>query len=290
MWQIKSARSRLNKSWLLWGACFLLGLLSLLASRSGHLQALDQVVGRIVAPIYSFVDHPFSWWDEHWHTVQRGRVLTRENAKLRVQLMLLRGQLQKVRSLESENKQLMALLRSSATVNDKVLVASIMSISLNPFQQQIVLDKGLEDHVYIGQPIVDAHGVLGQVSKVMAHYSVVTPMTHERHAIPVETEQGHIHGVVVGSGLDKPLQLLHATAKQPIHTGEVLLTTGLGGRFPSGYPVGRVVDVGPGPNGGYQAISVEPSADLNRSRQVLLIWHEQASKVSLGSRSAKGGA
>ncbi|BDZ74700.1 cell shape-determining protein MreC [Methylophaga marina] len=185
--------------------------------------------------------------------------------------MLQNIRLQKLQSLERENMRLKELLGSSFRLQERVQVAELLTIDLDPFSQQVVIDKGENYGVYIGQPVLDATGVMGQVTETSAVSSRVVLLTDPSHSIPVQINRNGLRAVVTGRGLGEFLQMDFLPHNADIREGDLLVTSGLGGRFPVGYPVGKVVSVEFPQGKPFADIKVEPAAKLSTSREVMLV-------------------
>lgn len=152
-----------------------------------------------------------------------------------------------------------------------MLVADLLTIDLDPFSQQVVINKGGRYGVFEGQPVLDATGVMGQVTMVSPFSSRVILLTDPSHGVPVQINRNGLRAVVTGRGLGEPLQLEHLPHNADIRKGDLLVTSGLGGRFPVGYPVGKVVSITLPQGKSFAEIKVEPAAKLSTSREVLLV-------------------
>ena len=198
--------------------------------------------------------------------------LYRENQQLRAKQLLLEFQLQRMDSLETENARLQALLGAKSPTNDKALMAEIIHVASNPYAQQITLNKGLRDGIYEGQPVVDAHGIVGQVLKVNTFSSDVLLITDITHAIPVQNDRSGFRAIAIGTGDSQGLELSHVANSADFKVGDLLMTSGLGDRFPSGYAVGTVSEVDTNPGAPFMLIKIKPAAQLDKMREVLLVF------------------
>jgi len=226
----------------------------------------------IVFPIRYLVNLPidvFNWSVSDFISKQ---FLVNEDARLRAKNLLLNAQLQKQMSLEAENQRLRALLSSSVKTVDKVSISRLLSVSPDPFVQQIVLDQGKNKNLFVGQPVLDAYGIMGQVVEVGNFTSVVMLITDSKSAIPVQVDRNGVRGVVVGKGRPRLLKLQYITNTMDIREGDMLVTSGLGGHFPFGYPVGVITSVKHNVGGRFVDIEIKPAAHLDRSNLVLLVW------------------
>lgn len=240
--------------------------------RFGHLSEMRSTLSVLVYPLQYLVHLPGASLDWVSDTFTSRQDLQDENAALRTQNQLLRVQLQKFVSVEAENMRLRSLLQSSQKAGERVLVAELLSVDMDPFSHRLVLNKGEMDEAYPGQPMIDAEGVMGQLVHVGPMSSTAMLITDPNHALPVELHRNGLRAVAVGTGAPHLLELLHIPTNADIREGDLLVTSGLGGVFPTGYPAARVVSVEIDPGMPFARVMAEPSAQLDRSRQVLLAW------------------
>lgn len=240
-----------------------------------HRRQLAQPVRDALAltayPIQAVVDMPFGLGEHLKERLTSRRELLEQNAYLQSQHLLYEARLQRLDALERENIALRELLQSSYEVTESVLIAGLMRVDLDPATHLVQINKGSRTGVYIGQPVLDAGGVMGQVDEVGPLSAVVRLITDPSHAIPVQVNRNGIRAIAHGTGDSSRLELVNVPNNADIEPGDLLVTSGLGGRFPSGYPVGRVTNVDIEPGQPFAHISVAPSAALDRSRQVLLV-------------------
>jgi rod shape-determining protein MreC len=206
--------------------------------------------------------------------LQSRESLVEENAILRENQLKLQVEVQKLAALEMENQRLRELLASSAQLEEKVLIAEILSASQDPYREQIVLNKGARDSVYKGQALVDAHGVLGQVMSVAPSTSVALLLTDPNHGIPVEVNRTGQQTIALGRGDGQNLSLPYLPGTADVKVGDLLVSSPLGGRFPAGYPVGTITELRNEPGEHFMEALATPAARLNRGRQALLVWSE----------------
>ena len=176
-----------------------------------------------------------------------------------------------MQALESENMRLRELLGSSFRLQERVQVAELLSVDLDPFYQHVIIDKGESFGVYEGQPVLDSLGVMGQVAEVSQFSSRVVLLTDPSHSIPVQIVRNGLRAVVTGRGLGEALQMEFLPHNADVRVGDMLVTSGLGGRFPVGYPVGTVTAVDFPQGKSFAEIAVAPAARLSTSREVMLV-------------------
>ncbi len=241
-------------------------------------QATDNLrsfLNGVAYPLRTITDLPNELGDMASTTFVSRSTLQEQNQTLQVQNELLKAKLQKYTALEAENTQLRKLLKSvqeNQNQLNRAIVAEILSTDLDPFRRQVVLSKGSDDDVYVGQPIISAEGVMGQVIQVSAFSSIAMLITDPSHALPVQVNRNGVRAIATGEPHKNQLRLLHQPNNTDIVVGDELVTSGLGCVFPAGYPVGKVIDVNINPSLPFAQITVETSALLDRHRQVLLVW------------------
>lgn len=247
-------------------------LLMFLDHRDDHLVRIRQVFSVVVYPVQMAVDLPFEMW--RWATdslADRSRLLD-ENSELKSEQFEYDARLQRMDALEAENIRLRAMLDSSARVSDRVLVAEILAVDLDPYRQRFSINRGLGDGVYVGQALLDANGVVGQIVGVEIFTSEAVLISDADHAVPVSVNRNGLRTIAVGTGDSGRLSLPYLTNSADIEVGDLLVSSGLGGVFPSGYPVGRVLAVQRRPGQSFAEVVAEPAAELDRDREVLLVW------------------
>ncbi|MHB8621852.1 MAG: rod shape-determining protein MreC [Sulfuricaulis sp.] len=205
--------------------------------------------------------------------------LRADNEKLLSERQILLAKLQQFESLEEENNRLRRLLGGAAQVANKALAADLVEVSSEPFSRKIVIARGSQDGVYAGQPVIDANGIMGQVTQVAGHVSRVTLITDAGHAIPVLDNRNGLRTLVFGTGDPDNLKIPYLTASSDIKQGDLLVSSGMGGTFPPGYPVAQVEKIINDPNEGFLSITAKPVAQLNYGKQVLLIWPGNSPKT-----------
>lgn len=228
----------------------------------------------IVSPIQYVADAPqkiFSSFSENIMTrqalVDRNQQLEKDNLHLKADRLLL-GQLQ------SENKQLRQLLNSERQFKYKRMITEVMSLRSDPFTHQLLIDKGALNGVYLGQPVINEQGVVGQVSQVGSTTSRVVLIVDATHGIPVRVQRNDVIAVVHGSGAWDQLKVPFVQSNADIKEGDLLVTSGLGGRFPAGYPVAKISRFDYQEGELYATVTATPVADLDRSRYLLLLWND----------------
>ncbi|WP_423063648.1 rod shape-determining protein MreC [Candidiatus Paracoxiella cheracis] len=230
-----------------------------------------------VLPIQYLVDVPIK--TVHWivSSVTSQQQLLADNARLRAHELLLQSKLQKLLALERENAQLRELLKSTSHLGGHVVVAQLLAVDVDPNLQQIIIDKGRRYRVYRGQPVLDAYGVVGQVIHIGPLTSRVMLITDPKSAVPVQDYRNGVRAIVIGQGSSDKLTLINVPDTSDIQKGDLFVTSGLGLRFPVGYPVGVVSELSHTPGKRFATVLLNPSAHIDRTQQVLLAWPSKAS-------------
>jgi len=191
---------------------------------------------------------------------------------LRQKDLLLEARLQKLKALELENARLRRLLTSARRFQEeRVLVAELLAVDLDPYRQEILINKGSDQGVYVGQPLLDAHGVMGQITHVTPVSATAILISDPGHALPVQLNRNGLRTLVVGTGDPRRLIVRYVPSSGDVQIGDVLNTSGLGGRFPADYPVAEITHIERRPGEAFARIEARPFSQLGRAREVLLV-------------------
>ncbi len=237
-----------------------------------HLQGMRTAIGTLVTPIVYLAEIPqefFSWGGESLVTRSQ---LRQENQRLSDESNILKAQLQKYIALQAENARLRNLLGTENETLERRLLAEIIQIDNDPFSLEFIINKGSLNDVYIGQTVIDANGVVGQVVSINLTTARVLMLSDASHAIPVRVARNNIRAIAGGSGQINLLFLKNVTDTTDIRVGDALISSGLGQKFPIGYPVGIVTKVEHDPGKAYAIIAAKPAAKLEKLSSILLIW------------------
>jgi len=196
---------------------------------------------------------------------------------LRNEYFQLKAETLSLRGLQEENEDLRALLDASQRVKETITLAELINVSIDPYNHSILVGRGLRHGVYGGQAVIDDQGVIGQVVEVMPFNSSVLLITDPSHALPVQVRRTGLRTVVYGTGSKSMLRVPYLNQNSDIQTGDVLISSGLGGRFPNGYPVATVSEVEIIQDEAFMRVSATPIAKLDRSNHVLLLSRDQSS-------------
>ncbi len=249
-------------------------LLQYVDHRDNHLDAVRRTIGATVYPLRIIVDAPVSTWRWLEETTASRNKLELENGRLNAERLLTQARLQRYAALEAENARLRAMLEARSQVRERVRVAELLSVSGNPFRHVIVIDKGTSDGVFEGQAIIDADGVVGQVFDAGVASSQCLLISDPGHDMPVEVNRNGLRTIARGTGDFNNLDLPFLPNNADIEPGDLLVSSGLGGIFPAGYPVAVVESVTRMPQEPFAAVTARPSAALNQVREVMLIWSD----------------
>ena len=258
----------------------LLALLSvslmLLDARGHHLERIRAGLTVLFAPIQLVAAIPIRVGGWMVDFVRGDQALQEEVEKLRTEQPLLMAKLQRYDALEAENAHLRELLGTSALVAEKAVAAELLEVASEPFRRTLVIAKGEKDGLYVGQPVIDAYGIRGQVSEVGVLQSKVILITDPGHAIPVQVNRNGLRAIAFGTGAPDSVSIRYLTASADIKVGDLLVSSGIGGTFPFGYPVAKVTKIVNNPNESFLDITATPVAQLSNNREVLLIWPTKA--------------
>jgi rod shape-determining protein MreC len=247
-------------------------ILMVLDHRQNHLGAVRQAIGAAVYPLQVIVDAPFRLWE--WvrdGTADRNQ-LQLELGRLQAERLLTNARLQRMTALEAENARLRDLLEARTQVRDEVRVAEIMAVDANPYRHNIVIDIGENEGAYDGQAIVDVTGVIGQIIETGLMTSQAMLISDPSHSLPVEVNRNGFRTIANGTGEFGRLVLPFVTNNADIRPGDLLVTSGLGGAFPAGYPVAVVETVNRIPQEPFADVTATPAAALDQVREIMLIW------------------
>ena len=255
-------------------------ILMILDHRDDQISAVRNAIGTAVYPLRVVVDAPFRFWDWAGEATASRNSMQLEIDRYRIGQLLTNARLQRMAALEAENARLRDLLDARSQVRDQVRVVEIMAVDANPYRHNIVIGIGELDGVYDGQAIVDADGVVGQVILADRHTAQAVLISDPDHALPVEVNRNGLRTIAVGTGDFDRLDLPFLPNNADIQKGDLLITSGLGGAFPSGYPVAVVEAIDRMPQNPFAIVTAAPSAALDQVREVMLIFSADATSGS----------
>ena len=252
--------------------CLLALGLIIFDKRYDHLGQIRRFLSVVAYPVQVAVASPFEGWDWFRQSVSSRETLRADKAKLEAELRLANFRLQRYEALEAETQRLRALRANTAEVATRFVVGDIMDLDIDAFRERVLVDKGARDGVFVGQAVLDAGGVFGQVARVEQLTSEVILVSDASHAIPVQVNRNGLRTIAVGTGDMSRLKLPYLSTSADVVAGDLLVTSGLGGGFPAGYPVGTVAEVKRDPAQSLADVEVRPAAALDRSREVMFVW------------------
>lgn len=255
-------------------------ILIFLDTKFSQLDSARRVIGSSLTPIYWLSALPENLSIGAKNLFSSRESLQEELDKLKSHVLVLERKSQKLASVTAELNRLRELLNASRLVDEGVVVVEMISASPDPDNQYIQINKGLNDGVYLGQAVLDAHGLMGQVIGVNDLSSRVLLISDSRHAVPVQINRNGLRAIAYGVGAVSYLELGSVPATYDIKVGDLLVSSGLGERFPEGYPVGRVSEVIIAPGESFARVRVSPEAKLNRSKLLLVVFKQNETKAS----------
>lgn len=244
--------------------------------RANHLESTRGLLSTVLYPLQLAIHIPIRTGEWLSQQFSMRRTILSENTRLRDERLRIRTRLEKLDALEAENQRLRNLLGSSERVTERVLVAELISVDMDPFSRRIVLNKGAQDGVSPGQALIGTNGVMGQIIHVGPFTSNALLITDPSHALPVQIHRNGLRAVALGTGPLNLLKLSYIPNNADVRVDDRIVTSGLGSRFLSGYPVGRVVEILRNQGQPFAEVYVEPSAMLERTREVLLVRSDPA--------------
>jgi len=246
--------------------------LMLADSRLGAFSHVRFLLNSLVAPIQYAADLPRSMFDGFYENFNSRQQLMESNRALKRDVLTLKSDLILLDQYREENQRLRKLLGSSFVRDEKKVVTEVMAVDTSPYRHQVVIDKGRVDGVYEGQPVINEKGIVGQVTFVAAHNSPLLLLIDPNNAIPVQNIRNDIRVIASGNGQTDEIQLEHIATSTDIEVGDLLVTSGLGGVYPEGYPVAYVSEVDKDTRREFASIKAKPVVDFDRLRYLLLIW------------------
>lgn len=235
-------------------------------------QPVRSKLQELSVPFFELTDIPRRMNQWRMNTFVSQHDLRAENETLRTELLIHQRKLQQMAALAAENVRLRQLMNASDMLQDKVLVAELIGVSPNPLSHTVWINRGHNHGVYEGQPLLDAFGLMGQVIDVQSDASQVLLISDVTHALPVQVNRNGVRTIAEGTGDLNRLRLRHVSNTTDIRVGDLLVSSGLGGRFPVGYPVAEVESIVRDPGQSFSTVLAKPMARLDRSRHVLLVF------------------
>jgi rod shape-determining protein MreC len=239
--------------------------------RGSYLEDVRRQLAAAFYPVQQAIDAPFRAVRWLGGSLASREALLAENAELRRKSLITDATLQRYAALQAENARLRALLDSTGRVPDKVVIGEVLSVAMDRLHHRIIVNKGRHSGIRDGQALIDAQGVVGQITRTALDSAEALLITDPDHALPVEVVRNGLRTIAVGTGNRNRLSLPYLTRNQDIEAGDLLVTSGLGGTFPAGYPVGTVTKVDDSRGDAFRDVSARPAARLDRLHEVLLV-------------------
>ncbi len=265
--------------------CLLALGLIIFDKRYDHLGKIRRALSFVAYPVQLAVASPFEGW--HWfrESVTTRDTLRADKARLEAELRVAQFRLQRYEAVEAESQRLRALRDNTAEVADRFIIGDIMDVDLDAFRERVLVDKGASQGIFVGQAVLDSGGVFGQVARIEQYTSEVILISDPAHAIPVQINRTGLRTVAVGTGDTGHLKLPYLPTSADVIVGDLLVTSGLGGGFPAGYPVGTVAAVRRDPAQSLAEVDIRPAAALDRSRELMFVWLKPAAETTLAAAS-----
>ena len=259
----------------------LASLVLLIASKWEGLINFSQFLTRIVWPIQYVVDLPSQVKEVAQPLMLNQNHLAKANQDLKREQIYLQAQVQKLRALEAENQELRELLKSVAHSKETYSEGRLIRTNVDPFLQQILLNKGKEHGIELGQPVIDSFGLVGVVTGLNQYTSQVLLITDPGFAVPVQSARSGERAIANGSGAGGELRLNYVPRTADFIEGDVLVTSGIGGHFPVGYPVGTITSIQHDPSTRFTLVGISPIAKLGQLRHVLFVKHDPSAQPTV---------
>ncbi|HEY8540147.1 MAG TPA: rod shape-determining protein MreC [Steroidobacteraceae bacterium] len=258
---------------------FFLSILSIalmvLDHRGGYLETAKMWMGTVTHPFYRIVQAPFDFWNWLSDSFADRAKLRAENERLAEELRVARMRALQFEALSEENRRLRAIRAASDGIAERTLIAEIIRVDIDPFRHRVRINKGANHGVFKNQPVLDAFGIVGQVTEVDRYTAELILISDSAHAIPVQVNRNGIRTIAVGTGDMNKLSLPFLTIEADVKVDDLLVSSGLDGVFPAGYPVARITKVERDPSQTFAVVEAKPMAQLDRVREVLLLWFGQ---------------
>jgi rod shape-determining protein MreC len=258
--------------------------------RQNYLSVARSWLSTGIYPLQLLVQAPSQALD--WMTTRfadRER-LKSENQELHAQLRVANLQLLRMAALTQENQQLRAVREASSTMQMRTLVTEIMRVDLDPYRHRVLLNHGAQDGLYKGQAVLDSRGVFGQITRVGQYAAETLLITDAEHATPIRVNRTGLRSIAVGIGDFNKLSLPYITGDADIKVGDLLVTSGLGGIYPPGYPVAEISQVKRDPAQTFATVEAKPLAAMERARELMLVWFEPPATIDIDTPEPKLGA
>ena len=248
--------------------------------RGAYIQRIQSAAGSLVEPVLLLVDWPVSGLRSMaFALMDRAELRDRLDQLQREQMEMAAG-LAVVDDLAQENARLRGLLETTERLQHSMLVAELMAVDMDPFAHRILVKRGTSDGIEIGMPVIDAFGVVGQVEQVHRYSARVILLSDPDHALPVQVLPSGERTIAYGSGALDRLRLTDLPMNSEVEGGQLVVTSGLGGQFPAGLSVGRILEITRLPGQPFATADIQPLAAMTRNRHVLILTDAEAAGIS----------
>ena len=244
------------------------------------LEPVRSLIGTVASPLQVMAEVPYLLADEVGEVASTHESLRQRNANLERRILELTQISQQFLSLKTENERLRELLGSQARLPAEVMVAELVAVVPVPNTHQVVIDKGADAGISVGQAVLDAEGLFGQIVEVDQFTSRVLLIVDPSHAVPVQVNRSGVRSVAGGTGELDRLVLENLPVTADIREGDLMESSGLGGRFPRGYPVGVVSSLSIDETSPYARVTIRPLAALDRTRHVLVVFDPEQQRAN----------
>jgi rod shape-determining protein MreC len=273
---------------------FFLGVVSIalmvMDHRGNYLETAKLWMGAATHPFYAIVQAPFDAWNWMTGSFADRDELRQENERLTEELRVARIKALQFDALNEENRRLRAMRAASEGIGERTLIAEIIHVDVDPFRHRVRINKGADDDVFKGQPVLDAFGIVGQVTQLDRYTSELILISDNEHATPVQVNRNGIRSIAVGTGDVNKLTLPFLTVESDVKPDDLLVSSGLDGIFPPGYPVARISKVERNPSQTFAVVEAQPLAQLDRTREVLLLWQSPRQSATPASKQTEEAA
>jgi rod shape-determining protein MreC len=247
-------------------------LLMIVDNFTSWLKPAYSAADNLVRPLYWIANIPLRVQEWSANSLTPRSEIESDNLRLSKESLIYHGQLQRMSDLAAENMRLRRLLNATELLQDSVLVTEVIGVSANPLRHTLTVDRGSADNVFVGQPLLDAEGLMGQIITVHKNHSTALLITDSNHALPVQVLRNGLRSIAEGRADYNRLNLKFVSPTADIREGDKLVSSGLGGLYPAGYPVGTVLSIVSKPGDNFLEIDIDPSAEIDRSRHLLLLY------------------
>ena len=247
-------------------------LLMIVDNFTSWLKPAYSAADNLVRPLYWIANIPLRVQEWSANSLTPRSEIESDNLRLSKESLIYHGQLQRMSDLAAENMRLRRLLNATELLQDSVLVTEVIGVSANPLRHTLTVDRGSADNVFVGQPLLDAEGLMGQIITVHKNLSTALLITDSNHALPVQVLRNGLRSIAEGRADYNRLNLKFVSPTADIREGDKLVSSGLGGLYPAGYPVGTVLSIVNKPGDNFLEIDIDPSAEIDRSRHLLLLY------------------